>query len=200
MKYNIIEIFSSIQGEGQFTGTPVVFVRFAGCNKQCRFCDTEWKEENSRSMTGQEILTEVKKYNSKYVVFTGGEPALSLTPDLLRLFDNFWLHLETNGSIELSIDLLVYLDWITVSPKQALSSTYFKYANEIKFLYPYITEPSEEVLSNNNKLKYIVPIWTEDKKEYAKNLSSALAEVERLTPISKNVRLGVQLHKYLDVQ
>ena len=80
-KMRINEIFYSLQGEGSFTGTPAVFIRFSGCNTKCPFCDTQ--HEEFVEMTEDEILAEVKKDPANHVVITGGEPTMQLTPSLI---------------------------------------------------------------------------------------------------------------------
>lgn len=71
------EIFFSIQGEGYFTGTPAVFVRFSGCNLRCPFCDTEHKE--GKMLSDDEIIAEIRRYPALHVVLTGGEPCMQVT-------------------------------------------------------------------------------------------------------------------------
>jgi 7-carboxy-7-deazaguanine synthase len=74
----ISEIFYSIQGEGELTGMPSVFIRTSGCNLRCRWCDTpyaSWKPEGTNMDCG-EIIRFIEKYPSKYVVLTGGEPMI----------------------------------------------------------------------------------------------------------------------------
>ena len=66
--YKINEIFYSLQGEGYYTGTPAIFIRFSGCNLHCPYCDTDHSE--GRFLTGPEIFEEVEKYPSQYVVLT----------------------------------------------------------------------------------------------------------------------------------
>ncbi|MDE5912790.1 MAG: 7-carboxy-7-deazaguanine synthase QueE, partial [Muribaculaceae bacterium] len=70
------EIFYSIQGEGAWTGTPMVFVRFSGCNRACDFCDTN--HTPFTEMTEAEIAMAVGRWPARHVVITGGEPALQL--------------------------------------------------------------------------------------------------------------------------
>lgn len=114
MKYPVNEIFYSLQGEGRFTGTPAVFVRFAGCNRRCPFCDTDFS--SSKPMTGEEIVDEVGKYPARHVVFTGGEPTLSLDGALCRALKErgYFLQIETNGSNPVPEEI----DWVTCSPKE----------------------------------------------------------------------------------
>jgi organic radical activating enzyme len=70
----INEIFYSLQGEGANTGMPAVFVRFAGCNLHCDFCDT--RHELGTMMSDEEIVQAVAAYPCQAVILTGGEPGL----------------------------------------------------------------------------------------------------------------------------
>jgi len=75
----ISEIFYSIQGEGELTGVPSVFVRTSGCNLRCGWCDTPYASWNpdGPEMTLDEIIKEVEKHPTRYVVLTGGEPMVA---------------------------------------------------------------------------------------------------------------------------
>ncbi|MDX2185699.1 MAG: 7-carboxy-7-deazaguanine synthase QueE [Opitutaceae bacterium] len=75
----ISEIFYSIQGEGELTGVPSVFVRTSGCNLRCRWCDTPYASWNpeGKEMAIDEIVVAVAKYPTRHVVLTGGEPMLA---------------------------------------------------------------------------------------------------------------------------
>jgi 7-carboxy-7-deazaguanine synthase len=75
----ISEIFYSLQGEGELTGVPSVFVRTSGCNLRCNWCDTpyaSWSPEGT-TMTIDAILAEVRRYPARHVVLTGGEPMIA---------------------------------------------------------------------------------------------------------------------------
>jgi 7-carboxy-7-deazaguanine synthase len=75
----ISEIFYSIQGEGELTGVPTVFIRTSGCNLRCRWCDTpyaSWKPEGEE-MSIEDIIKEVKKHPARHCVLTGGEPMIA---------------------------------------------------------------------------------------------------------------------------
>ena len=113
--YNINEIFYSLQGEGFFTGTAAVFLRFSGCNRRCGFCDTEF--ESGKNMTAEEIVDEISRYQSRHLVITGGEPTLQLDSDLIRAIKaaRFFIQIETNGSNPVPTGV----DWVTCSPKEA---------------------------------------------------------------------------------
>lgn len=75
----IAEIFHSIQGEGELVGVPSVFVRTAGCNLRCRWCDTPWASWNPQGveMPVAEILREVRRHPAAHAVLTGGEPMIA---------------------------------------------------------------------------------------------------------------------------
>lgn len=113
--YRINEIFYSLQGEGYYTGTPAVFLRMSGCNRQCSFCDTD--HTAFTEMTADEIAEEVSRYPSRHLVITGGEPSLQVDSDLLRAIKKhrFYVQIETNGTHALPVEI----DWVTCSPKDA---------------------------------------------------------------------------------
>jgi len=75
----ISEIFHSIQGEGELTGVPSVFIRTCGCNLRCDWCDTPYAswEPEGREMRSEEILNEIRKYPTQNCVITGGEPMVA---------------------------------------------------------------------------------------------------------------------------
>jgi 7-carboxy-7-deazaguanine synthase len=75
----ISEIFYSIQGEGELSGIPSVFIRTSGCNLRCNWCDTmyaSWEPEGSE-MSVEQILAEVLKHPARHCVLTGGEPMVA---------------------------------------------------------------------------------------------------------------------------
>lgn len=107
MKYNVVEIFQSINGEGMRAGELAVFIRFKGCNLRCRYCDTMWANEadaHYTEMTGEEILSQVKAYQVKNVTVTGGEPLLQKGIEVLLMQlagEGCFVEIETNGSVSL---------------------------------------------------------------------------------------------------
>jgi 7-carboxy-7-deazaguanine synthase len=100
----IIEIFRSLQGEGKNQGKPCLFIRLAGCNLNCCWCDTPESRTGGREMSLDSILEQVKLINPLYICITGGEPLLQ--PDELEhLLDSFHtrgilIDIETNGTID----------------------------------------------------------------------------------------------------
>jgi len=104
---HIIEIYKSVQGESSFAGLPCIFVRLAGCNLRCSWCDSEYTFSGGKKMTEDEILAEVEKLAPvKLVEVTGGEPMLqakALLPFMQRLLDRrYTVLIETSGERPLS--------------------------------------------------------------------------------------------------
>lgn len=141
--YRINECFYSLQGEGIRAGTPNVFVRFTGCNLQCRQepsekspggfdCDTEFASGRTLSLKEIHAWVERCSEDCRWLILTGGEPGLQVD----REFIDYWhglgyqLAIETNGSIELPEGL----DWITCSPKVAEHAMRQLKASELKYV------------------------------------------------------------------
>lgn len=126
--YKVKEIFYSLQGEGFHSGTPVVFIRFSGCNLKCEFCDTDFS--GGQDMTASEIVAEVIKYPTRHVVCTGGEPTLQLDAPLIGLLkmNHKIIHMESNGVENLDWEI----DWVTISPKEEWN---VKQGDELKVVY-----------------------------------------------------------------
>lgn len=107
MKYKVVEIFESINGEGMRAGELAVFLRFAGCNLRCSYCDTMWANEADapfREMELSEIVEKVCQFSVRNVTVTGGEPLLQenialLLKELLK--KGLSVEIETNGSVSL---------------------------------------------------------------------------------------------------
>jgi organic radical activating enzyme len=117
MSYKINEIFYSVQGEGARAGSANVFIRFAGCDLACGFCDTEFA--SGKQMSAQEIIAEVLRFMPKdrMVILTGGEPTLQYDEELSLAFRSMGIFtaIETNGNNPLKASV----DWISCSPKVA---------------------------------------------------------------------------------
>jgi len=127
----INETFLSLQGEGHFTGTPAFFLRFAGCNLECPFCDTN--HQSYQEMSEEEIVEEASRHKPRHIVVTGGEPALQLTQSLVdKLHEaGFFIQVETNGTLPLPEGI----DWVTVSPKDPPTPFRGRIVDELKMLY-----------------------------------------------------------------
>lgn len=122
----VVEIFDSIDGEGVFAGKLATFIRLAGCNLRCRYCDTKYalmELESSHKKSVDDVLEQVEKFGNKHVTLTGGEPLLHHdVVDLVnRLCDlGFHVNVETNGTQDISwlvrnYDCTVTMDYKTPS-------------------------------------------------------------------------------------
>ncbi|MCD6459462.1 radical SAM protein, partial [bacterium] len=103
MKFNVYEIYKTIQGESSYAGLLCVMARFAGCNLNCSYCDTKEARSTEKSivLTADEIIKKISGYNCNLVELTGGEPLLQknisyLIDKLIGL--GFTVIIETNGS------------------------------------------------------------------------------------------------------
>ena len=107
-EYKVVEIFESINGEGMKAGALAVFVRLAGCNLNCSYCDTTWAncgDVQCTVMTEKEIYDKVKSYNVENITLTGGEPFYRENVDVLlkelTCNNNLNVEIETNGSMDI---------------------------------------------------------------------------------------------------
>ena len=115
----ISELFFSIQGEGELTGVPSVFVRTSGCNLRCRWCDTKyasWKPEGE-NVTINDLLDKVCSYPARHVVISGGEPMIAKgIEEFTHLLKESGKHItiETAGTISPNG---IQCDLVSLSPK-----------------------------------------------------------------------------------
>ena len=99
----LIELYKSVQGESSFTGVPCIFVRFAGCNLRCAWCDSEYTFTGGKPFTEDEVVAQIEALQPcPLIEFTGGEPMLQareLLPLMQRLLDTgtYTLMMETSG-------------------------------------------------------------------------------------------------------
>ena len=105
---NVYEIFRSLQGEGSRSGLTTVFVRLAGCDMRCNWCDTleATAETSGKTMSFKEITAEVDLLGAKHICVTGGEPLLQKnTPKLCMYFASagYDVIVETNGAKDISV-------------------------------------------------------------------------------------------------
>ena len=143
------DIFYSLQGEGRNTGCAAIFIRFAGCNLKCPFCNTDFAQYEE--MSDEDILNRIKSYPSHFVVLTGGEPSLQVDRQLVDLLHKhgYELAMETNGTHS----IVDGIDWITCSPK---GNTVIKRCNELKCIFEEATlEPDDHGISA--EYKYLQP-------------------------------------------
>lgn len=100
----VTEIFYSLQGETSLIGVPFVFIRLTGCNLRCTYCDSAYAFKGGRKMSEDEVLSEVKRYQVRHVLLTGGEPLLQRNSlklmDRLRV-EGYSVSVETHGEVSI---------------------------------------------------------------------------------------------------
>lgn len=187
----LAEIFYSIQGEGTFSGTPAVFVRLAGCNLSCDFCDTDYALKFFASP--QHVVEMVREAGGDcpMVILTGGEPlAQRETTDLIHALraDGRRVHIESNGTIGCDLPDDV---WLTVSPKERVDARMAHRANEVKLIVNGRVPEEHLALFQEHPLILLQP---EGNKPA--NVQLALKYVKAHP---ERFRLSVQTHKFIGV-
>ena len=207
--YAVKEIFYTLQGEGANAGRAAVFCRFAGCNlwsgreadrntADCRFCDTDFVGTDgagggkfrgadalaaavARAWTGGEA--------GRFVVLTGGEPALQVDAPLLDALHRhgFAVAIETNGTLPLPPGL----DWICVSPKAGTELRQTR-GDELKLVFPQPALAPESLLGLDFPRRFLSPM---DGPDLARNTAAAVAYVKA----HPEWRLSVQTHKQIGI-
>jgi 7-carboxy-7-deazaguanine synthase len=221
-EYNVNELFETIQGEGQYTGTPSIFLRLQGCPVGCSWCDTKqtWDTLGQdktdlntilvkridgpswTTLTAEGIINVFKQQNyaAKHVVITGGEPCMFDLTSLCELLHSqgYTTQIETSGTFEI---IAPEQTWVTVSPKlnmkggYAVLSSCMIRANEIK--HPVARQTHVDELKT---LLQASPI-SEGTLIYLQPISQkpAATKLAIETCIKNNWRLSVQVHKYIGI-
>lgn len=193
-----MESFYSIQGEGYHTGKPAFFIRLAGCDIGCSWCDVKesWNIENSTVKTVEELVNEAISHNSKRVIITGGEPTMHDLAPLTTALQKVGIktHLETAGVY----DITGSWDWICISPKKfksPLQSELLK-ADELKVVivnksdFKWADDNSKSV--NSDCKLYIQPEWDKSEK--------VLDSIHNYVKDFPQWRISLQTHKYMNIR
>jgi organic radical activating enzyme len=188
----LAEIFYSVQGEGMWTGTPAVFVRLAGCNLSCSFCDTDYSLSFIASV--DEIVARVRAEGGDcpMVIITGGEPfAQAIAPALIDALidDGRRVHIESNGTIDVPLPMEV---WLTISPKERLHPAMAAQASEAKLIVDGRV-PDEWIAEFPPQ----TPILLQPEGNKPANIALAL-EAVKANP--DRYRLSLQTHKFIGVR
>lgn len=154
---NMVEIFHSIKGEGTQSGMPMTFIRFAGCNLACAWCDTPYNRV-SFTATDKQLFDLVSRYRPSWVVFTGGEPLLQLSVELVRMFKSAGINLAIESNGQVWSEALPYIDYICFSPKRKVNAD-----RETKYLLsPSIVKASNDGIITISELRYVIEHDTDD--------------------------------------
>ena len=100
----VFEIFYSLQGESSRVGLPTIFIRLSGCPMRCHYCDTAYAFQGGSMMGMDDIMSSIKKYDTRYVTVTGGEPlAQKEVLNLLKTLadSDYEVSLETGGGLSI---------------------------------------------------------------------------------------------------
>jgi organic radical activating enzyme len=193
----VMEAFYTLQGEGFHQGKAAYFIRLAGCDVGCVWCDVKesWDENIYPLQSIEEIVANAKKNPARLAVITGGEPTLHNLKELTAALkkEKFSVNIETSGSSRLTGEI----DWICLSPKKfkpPLPEILLK-ANELKiivfnksdFLW---AEKYAAKVSSSCKL-YLQPEW-----EKAAIVTPWIIDYIKETP---QWQLSLQIHKYINV-
>ena len=185
MKYPIAKIFRTIQGEGHLAGTPMIFVRLAGCSLGCKQCDTDHKATSS--MSAREVFNAcglLSKTRYDWIWITGGEPTdhdLGLLLSELRSF--FLVAVATNGVRP----FYTQVDWLSVSPHTHEIAQ--NRADEIKIVPGLngLTLHAAKAFENIAQHKFVQPLWNDEE-----SLKDCISFVDT----HPTWRLSLQMHKY----
>ena len=195
MKVN--EIFYSLQGEGYWTGTPSIFVRFSGCNLKCDFCDTH--HQDGEEMSEEEIVEAISQYPGVHVIFTGGEPTLQLTHSLVERIHAIGkrVHIETNGTQRLSDSLEQAIDWITVSPKHA--PVQIQRIDELKVVFRGAGQPMDAydtLTASRPDCHFLQPCDVGNPSDNARIVNETIEYIKQ----HPHWRLSLQTHKFIGIR
>lgn len=199
------EIFASVQGEGLRQGEPTVFVRLAGCNLKCSFCDTKRAWEGGTERPVADIAAEVarlrKAFPARWVCLTGGEPLGQDVRPLVRSLkrDGLLLQVETNGTFP----PVAGVDWNTLSPKPPdydYHPAFVRRAAEVKLVVC-----RDLTLDRVRNLRRIfpaaVPVLLQPQSNADWSLRKAMDLLERsLREGMDGIRLTLQLHKVFHIR
>ncbi len=188
----LAEIFYSVQGEGTWTGTPAVFVRLAGCNLACAFCDTDYALRFVAGIDDVVARVAAAGGDCPMVILTGGEPLAQTTAtiliDALRA-DGRRVHIESNGTLAVTLPADV---WLTVSPKERLAPAMAARANEAKLIVDGRV-PTEWV----DAFPPGTPIFLQPEGNKPANVALAY-DAAKAGP--ERFRLSLQTHKFIGVR
>ena len=193
----LMEQFYTIQGEGAYQGTPAYFIRLAGCDVGCVWCDVKdsWNVNDHPIAAVDEIVSLTRQSGAQIAVVTGGEPAMYdltyLTKQIHR--EGLRAHIETSGAYQLSGEW----DWVCLSPKKFKQPVeeVFLLANELKIIVYNQTdfkwaEDHARRVGENCKL-YLQPEWSVEKK-----MLPSIIEYAKDNP---KWRISLQVHKYMNI-
>ncbi len=192
-----MEHFYTIQGEGFHQGKAAYFIRLAGCDVGCVWCDVKesWEAEGYPKYESRSLKSEVRRTPAEIVVITGGEPLMHNLDDLTRELQSAGLktHIETSGAYPWSGSW----DWICLSPKKFKSPLpeIVRYANELKVVVfnksDFDWAEKYAALASADCKLYLQPEWSK-----ASQVTPLIVDYIKVNP---KWELSLQIHKYINV-
>ena len=221
------EIFYTLQGEGPFGGLPAVFIRLAGCNLACTFCDTEFDSGLTNRLDLDQIVSQVKRFpHHDLVVLTGGEPLRQNIVPLISLLAGWGIRvqIETAGTLWLTelagfcyrYDRDQSPVVLVVSPKTpTIHPMVMEYAHDFKYIIEagrwdpedglpvFGTQPSTKLKAQKLARPWgagILPrIWVSPCDAYDKEANQANIMAARDIALTFGYRLNLQVHKIVNL-
>ena len=201
----IIEIFPSLQGEGIHQGKPCLFVRLAGCNLNCSWCDTKYSHVQGDDISIHDLLEKIKSYNLQYVCITGGEPLIQIQeiiPLVKELYQcGITVDIETNGTI----DFTSIQDYASICMDIKCPSS--NESSDLSLLYKLkSTDCVKFVIGNDTDYEYMTDILHKYPNILASVYVTSVYGTNSKTIIDKiisdklNVIYQVQLHKIVNIK
>jgi 7-carboxy-7-deazaguanine synthase len=208
------EMFFSVQGEGFWAGTPMVFIRVAGCNLRCTWCDQPdtivngFKDQHGSRWDLKYVKTDLRRVmakvleypEAKHVCLTGGEPSSHKLEDLIGLLhkEGRIVHMETNGT--LMPDWWGAIDWVTISPKREklpLDDAVAR-CHELKWIVDHqftMVETQKVLKASTHQYKYLQPCNKMDSMD-----QDMADKAYKLVLANPDFRMSIQMHKALHVK
>lgn len=209
------EVFTSIQGEGYWTGLPVVFLRLQGCNLSCPWCDSKrtLNPDGGRLWHIGDLLNSIRMRKPATVVITGGEPMMQaegvyalIGAECSRPESYVHWHLETNGTLPVSPQ---WFNWITVSPKPPdylIHDSVWPHWDELKIVVdgPEAIRAAEQLADREAAGRFRPihqqPIILQPVSNDPEMIQLIVDYLTEKRDWARRWRLGVQMHKYIGVE
>lgn len=193
----IMEHFYTLQGEGTYCGYPAYFIRLAGCDVGCVWCDVKesWKVEENQYMEVEKIAEIAAISGAPIAVITGGEPTIYDLTLLTKALKDKGLrtHIETSGAYTFTGDF----DWVCLSPKKFLAPKAEIYAqtDELKIIvynaHDFAWAEQEAAKCPEKTQLFLQAEWSKKEQYYP--------QIVQFVKDKPKWRMSVQTHKYLDI-